>query len=508
MTSPFSTSARLVAYLRDSGGDAQNLSIPQQEERLAEYCRAHGLLLTHLFKDTASGTRTAGRNQFLEMVAYLDGKVPEVGVLIWEYARLARDYDDGQFYLADLRRRGYIVYSISDAIPDDLNGRLLESVVNWKNASFSRDLSRNVRRGLYYIVTAHHCYPAKQLPAGYRREPVDLGKRRDGTPHIASRLVPDEQTAPLVQLAFRMRAGQASHMEIHRAVHLYQRHYSYGRMLRSPIYIGRWAFGDLTVDDFCQPLIDKPTWDIVQAIESDSLQRYGPYHPRRVASPYLLSGLVRCGLCGYGVNGHSTIRTDGTPNYYYYNCDHHTGLRTCPNLAVGRDRLHQAVLLAVRNTFTPNKIFAVYQEANRQLSASSDETRAAINRKRNDLADLTGRVRRITSAIADMGHSPALLADLVALEEQQRRTSEDLAILESHLAAPSETVTLAEVAAAIENMTTILAGDDFRAQQLMLRTLIKEIRYVRTDKRQHEPHGSITFASPPGITLPVFSVPF
>lgn len=85
MTSPFPSGSRCVAYLRDSGGGGQALSIPQQEDKLTEYCKVNGLLLTRLFRDTASGTKTAGRNQFLDMIAYLNGDVPEIGILIWEY---------------------------------------------------------------------------------------------------------------------------------------------------------------------------------------------------------------------------------------------------------------------------------------------------------------------------------------------------------------------------------------------------------------------------------------
>jgi hypothetical protein len=45
MTVPFPAGKRLVAYLRDSGGERQELSIPQQEEKLAAWCRDKGVLI-------------------------------------------------------------------------------------------------------------------------------------------------------------------------------------------------------------------------------------------------------------------------------------------------------------------------------------------------------------------------------------------------------------------------------------------------------------------------------
>ena len=44
------------AYLRDSGGDGQEQSIPQQKAEIQEYCQEHGLLLIHVFADGLHGT--------------------------------------------------------------------------------------------------------------------------------------------------------------------------------------------------------------------------------------------------------------------------------------------------------------------------------------------------------------------------------------------------------------------------------------------------------------------
>jgi DNA invertase Pin-like site-specific DNA recombinase len=482
--------------LRDSGGDRQNLSIPQQEEKLTAWCRDNGLLLTRLFKDSATGTKTAGRDQFLGMIDYLSGEVTEAGIVIWEYSRISRDFDDFSYFVADLRRRGYIVHSITDAVPEGLEGRLLEAVITWKNASFSRDLSRNVKRGQAYLITAHHCYPQGLPPKGYRLEPVDLGKRRDGTPHVGRGLVPDETTAPLVTRAFQMRARCASHLEIHCATGLYERRHSYGRMLRSPLYLGQYTFGDVTVADFCPPLIDLPTWQAVQEIERGSLARASFYHPRRMTSPYLLSGLVRCGVCGYGVSGH-TCKHKRWPANYYYRCDRHNGVNGCPNLPVERSRLDNAVLQAVLPMISaPDIVYKLTLEVQRQLGAGSAEAQAAITRRRGELQDVAARIRRVVAAISELGHSGSLLDELMSLEKSQREIQEQIAALEATMRQPGRTASLEDVTAALAEMYTTIRGDDFRARQLELRSMMKEVRFTRLDLKNKAPHGTVALNLP------------
>jgi hypothetical protein len=43
---PFPPSSRLAAYLRDSGGRDQEMSVPQQEQAVGEWCKVNGYVLT------------------------------------------------------------------------------------------------------------------------------------------------------------------------------------------------------------------------------------------------------------------------------------------------------------------------------------------------------------------------------------------------------------------------------------------------------------------------------
>ena len=89
------------------------------------------------------------------------------GLVLWSFARFARDFDDAQYYKADLHRRGLVIISLADEVPDGPTGRLLEAVIDWKNDQFLKDLSKNVKRGLYDIARQGYS-PGGFPPAGYK----------------------------------------------------------------------------------------------------------------------------------------------------------------------------------------------------------------------------------------------------------------------------------------------------------------------------------------------------
>ncbi|MFT3892984.1 MAG: recombinase family protein [Anaerolineales bacterium] len=70
-------------------------------------------------------------------------------ILIWNFARFARDYNDFVFYKATLNKRGIMVHSLTDVIPeDDFAGRVVETVISLANEEKRRQTSKDVKRAL------------------------------------------------------------------------------------------------------------------------------------------------------------------------------------------------------------------------------------------------------------------------------------------------------------------------------------------------------------------------
>src|SRR5262245_34837243 len=80
------------AYLRDSGGDGQEQSVPQQRMELELFCQFWGLVLAMVFADEAkSGGSVVGRDQFTDMLDLsADPDMRPAGLLLWNFARFAR----------------------------------------------------------------------------------------------------------------------------------------------------------------------------------------------------------------------------------------------------------------------------------------------------------------------------------------------------------------------------------------------------------------------------------
>src|SRR5262245_52125352 len=97
--------ARVWAYLRDSGGPSQEQSVEQQEREIIAYCKQYGLMLVRVFRDVArSGGSVIGRDEFMAMIDLSqDAAARPRAVLIWNFARFARDYNDSVYYKAKLK---------------------------------------------------------------------------------------------------------------------------------------------------------------------------------------------------------------------------------------------------------------------------------------------------------------------------------------------------------------------------------------------------------------------
>ncbi len=300
MVAIFSPGSSLAAYLRDSGAARQNLSVPQQEGKIRQWCDENHYTLTLIFADVArSGGSTVGRDQLDAMLKHFEsGNAKEAGVVFWDYSRWARNFDDGQFFLSSLRRLGYNAHSLEEQIPGGSTGKVVESLYLWSAEQYREQLSRNIKRGQQYLITVHKAFQNYNIPTGYIGEKIQIENRRDGNPHWITRLVLDSEMAPRVRKAFEMRAAGHTVAEIHKATGLYRSAQGYTGLFRNQIYMGVLQWGELTCNDFCEAIVDAVTWGQVQQVNREVGERFGIGHPRRRTSSYLLSGIVRCSLCG------------------------------------------------------------------------------------------------------------------------------------------------------------------------------------------------------------------
>lgn len=477
-----------VAYLRDSGHETQELSTAQQRAVISQYAAENHIPVLRWFTDDAApGSSTIGRREFLDMIDYLrTPDCPAKTLLIWSYSRFARDIDDAQFFKADLRRRGITIQSITDPVPAGLDGRFFESAIDWMNAKYLEALAIDIKRGQRHILQTHAAIGGLP-PVGFKREPIIIGQHRDGRPHTVARWVPDPDQMDRIRLAFKLRSQGASYGQIHEQTHLFRGINGYKYFFSNSLYIGIMQFADLTIPNYCAPIIDLDTWHAVQARLNTQ-----PRRPRRDPA-VLLSGIAFCARCSSPLNGYHT--TAKGKRYSYYVCSSRHNRRACDAPKIPRPDLDQAVLHTLTEYILSPEVSA-HRSAHRN-QAQQDQQRQADERK-NDLtrriASLRRKIDNIVATIAESGHSSALLATLAELETSHTAARAELAEL---LSQPVPATNLADTLQPEQIQHLIETGDT----QTLHTILIGFIERVTVERIGSQLAGIITYYDPPVVTI-------
>lgn len=394
--------ATVWAYLRDSGGMSQEQSVSQQREAIKTYCAQHQLIIAHLFTDEAkSAGSVIGRDAFNDMIDLSrDPDLRPAGLLLWNFARFARDLDDSSYNKAIIRKQKIIIHSLTDPIPAGEWGRVIETVIDISNEEKRRQNSRDVKRALQALTRqGFSCggFP----PRGYKAEPVIIGTKRDGQPRKVSRWIEDPQTWELAKIAWAMRAEGKTYDEIRQACRgLFTAKTSYKSFFENKTYLGVGKCGDLEIPDHHPPMIDLATWEAVRRLEDAAPKRKRSgqlHHPRRVGAPSLLSGLAVCIHCG------AAIFKGNRKEYHYYICGKKSrhGYSSCPNRMITASNAERAILDAVTSrVFTSDLVNALIVEVQAQLSDT-----AALDRQIEAIKKQIGECERAIQNLYELAET-------------------------------------------------------------------------------------------------------
>jgi len=472
---PFQPGALVAIYLRDSGGDEQELSVEQQERVIREWANTNGVTIGKRFSDSITGTSTVGRANFLKMIGYFQHDPPEAGILIWRSNRFGRNIDDTQYFKADLRRRGYFVHSITDNIPDGPMGKFIEFALDWKDEIFSAQLSEDVKRGLGDLVRVYGAVPGVP-PRGMRRAAITIGTRRNGQPHTVHRWVPDPDVAPLVQRAFEMRARGATLHVIQDETKLYASVNGWCTFFSNKIYKGTLEFSDLTIENYCAPIVTPELWQAANL--TGQQRRHIPKErgqARRLASSFLISGLARCQKCGALMTG-KVIK-----DWRYYACSRRLTHFDCDARQVPAERLEDETLAAlVNHILNIDNLMLIQARLVQQFSSAQEDvaTRRAELGKR--LGTLTRSMNNLLADIAQNGPSESVGRMLRGLEVEQADMHAKLGALDQQLHPPLE-LTTASMSQIAEAITTALTTGDIEQKRYYLKSFVEHISILRDE---------------------------
>jgi DNA invertase Pin-like site-specific DNA recombinase len=404
----------IIVYARDSGGPAQEESIGQQERVFADYCKKYGLVLIRTYAETASGRKTKNRKEFLRMIEDVLNTPKDLrprGLLLWSTSRFARNLKQFNRNFYTLLDEGLIIHSLTEQFPEGISGHLLLSIAAYTHEKFSEDLGKNIKRGIADRVKAGYCNGG-QAPKGYQVIKDDSGRRRDGHTRSGVKWIPDPEIAPLVLLAWELRAQGKSYGEITKATggKVYTNRGSWITHYKNKSYLGIGKAGDLEIPDHHEALITWELWDAVQVLEKE---RDTTFHYKRLSNPSLLAGLARCLHCGAAM----VLHTD--KKYRSYTCgkrDRQRGFSVCTQARrVNARKAERVVLDAIRNKIlSPKFVNDWIADIQSQMTDVNDFDRmigetnkTLISTERSitrllQLAEGTGEIEEITSRLINL----------------------------------------------------------------------------------------------------------
>ena len=495
---PFLPGSQVVAYVRYSGGVEQGLkdrSAKEQTHEIQQFCDKNNLILFRVFEDAGiSGTSLKGRNAFFDMITLLKSKPkPDIaGIIIWSLSRFARDLNTAQFYKADLRRRGFVIYSLTEPMEDSATGIMFETLVDWKNQMFSEETSAHVTRSLHANFELFKVLPGLP-PHGLMRIPVELPPKKDGSKRIGHRWELDPATAPLIRRVFEMKANSEPNFEIKKILPIYRNDSSLFDLFKRKIYFGSMTYGGITQEDYCQPIITRELWDKVQEVcmkEKRQTARAGKFSEKNTR---LLSGLLICPNCSKKM--FVCRRTTKGKEYSSYRCS------SCSGQTIPCGKVEQAVISQVKDEILIEKnIDNMIALCKAELDQEKPKKKGKVNDYSAQLVTVTAKIERVAEAIAEMGVNAPLRKKLEDLQEQQRIIREKQAEHLTFTSTGSELINSAH-----ENSLSILdiikdknAPMEFQRDALQL--FIKEI--VPTGKtsaviRYHLPESCASNLVPP-----------
>jgi site-specific DNA recombinase len=417
-----------VAYCRVSTEEQaeEGFSIEGQADKLRTYAALHELGEVVVVTDPGrSGKDLArpGLQQILEMTER--GHLGHV--LVWRLDRLSRNLGD-LIALADkFGQHGVALHSFTERLDlSTATGRMFYNVLGSFAQFYREQLAENVRMGM--AQAARQGKWINRPKTGY-----DL---RDGV------LVPNGY-ASVVQEIFRLRTQGLSHKAIEERTGI---KYSTARViLQSRIYLGDVLYNGDWFPGTHEPLISQEEFDAAHR---------GHVPGRTRLSREVLSGRVRCGLCGriaaveYRQNGQPVFR-----------CRHRGKGCAMPRRAASA--IERAAVLGMRLLGADD---ALREAIRLELAADGAQgpkgraPRRSESTRRALVADLESRRRKLLGLYYEDKIGPDLFAEEEARLRQQIEAGNAATEEEERVACQ-----VTDVAAKFEEVAALLADIDIEA---------------------------------------------
>ena len=481
------TPAALYARVSSDRQDV-DLSVAAQLRALRDYAEKNGYVVAREYIDEAESGRIADRPQFRRMLdeASLSDS-PFQEILVWKFSRFTRKREHAVAFKSMLRKRGIRVTSITEHADDSPTGKLMEAIIESVDEFYSENLAQEVLRGMREAASRGF-WISTYSPYGYRKVPVQDGAKK------RPKLELDPPADGVVRRIFQMALLGTSTLDITKTLNREGIASPQGsrwtkttihRILTNETYTGTLVWGSrakdnvppVRVDNAFPAIISRDEFERVSAILGSKAP--AKIHPRRAASPYLLSGIVRCETCGKALTAHEA--KSGQFTYYVCHSLLKRGQGACDTPRLNSKRFERMIIDSIReNILTESNIRELVKLVNEELDSVIREQREKAEAVDEELNEIRRRLDRLWQAVetTDLEINDILPRIREHKERQEKleiAADEARAILAVRMQGLGDEET---IAAYVKEMSDFLMESELTETRAFIRSFVKEIGVV------------------------------
>ena len=411
---PAPTPVALYARVSSDRQDV-DLSVAAQLRALRDHAEKNGQVVVREYVDEAQSGWADDRPQFNKMIE--EARSPDAAfreILVWKFSRFTRKREHAVAYKSMLRRRGVRVVSITENADDTPTGKLLEGIIESVDEFYSENLAQQVRRGMREAASRGF-WVASSTPFGYSRVMVQDGAKK------RPKLEPDDETAHVVRRIFQLADTGRGVLDIARTLNSDGISSPTGKLwssngirfiLTNEVYAGTLVWGNAAKDEAepirveraFSPIVSKALFRRVNAGMRSRAPRI--IHPRRVASSYMFSGLVKCYRCRTLLSGQDAK----SGRFHYYVCQSliKRGGGGCDTPRLNARRFEELIVRMIRsNILTEGIIGDLKKVVAKELDSLVREQRGKMETIESELVAVRRRLGRLWDIVETTDEVPA-----------------------------------------------------------------------------------------------------
>lgn len=428
-----------AAYVRYSSDNQRDESLEAQLRAIEDYCKRNNYHLVKVYEDRAKTATTDKRPGFLQMIEDSAKGLFSLAI-IHKLDRFSRDKFDSAYYKRILKKNRVRLLSVLENLDDTPESVILESVLEGMAEYYSRNLSREVMKGLK--ENAYQCKHTGGLPPiGYSVDPT------------TKKYIINEEECAIVKLVFSMFLAGCGYNQIVRELAEQGFKSRYGKpigkgtlytILCNEKYTGTYIFNltdgkdvegkrnsnrkkddedVIRVEGGMPALISKEDFKKVQEKMDGNRKRPGAYKAKEM---YLLSGLIVCGEClkkvgqAYSMMGNVKYSGRNKLKYVTYRCGNRDQTKTCKNPELRREYIENYVIAQLKEKiFNEESIPLLAKQLNDYQASKETNIIEDTKRLSKSLEGIERQMTNIINAIANGVSNETLFVKLTELEGQK-----------------------------------------------------------------------------------------